>query len=333
MANKNDKEIQSEQLLRDTLILDRIVAIYEAIRDKSRSVSKSVTDKAGKDRNYFNTGTRATDFQKEFSETIRPDYVKRDAFSKKVYTEEYNTAYFQAKFSVENTGIAKGFDFDLPGYTDKQFKEARDYALSKLMNKSKMTTGRNLNIAQLEDIIVSGVQRGLSLRNINKDMDIAIGFRDSAGKWVDDAVDRKKQFAQTQRILRTEILRMRENAETDLWINSQDIVESKLIYHVTFSNTARNQSVSMNGQEANKQGQFQYPQNITARIKQSGVAEYDINCKCFTTNEDPEYPQETMIARNPQTGKNEIIPYTDFKTWAKDHDLTHNIYGQWLGIK
>ena len=330
MANKYEKEVEEQQLLRDTLIIERITAIYEAIRKKAQEQSKSVLDKAGKDKAYFNTGTTLQDFELEFSQAVRPDYVKRDAFSKKVYTEEYNTSYFQAKFAVENQGIAKGFNFDLPGHTDEQFKEARDYALSKLMNKSKMTTGRNLNIAQLEDIIVSGVQRGLSLRNINKDMDIAIGFRDKAGEWVDDAVDRKKQFAQTQRILRTEILRMRENAETDLWINSQDIVESKLIYHATFSNTTRNQSATMNGQEANKKGEFQYPQNITARIKQSGVAEFDINCKCFTTNEDPDYPAETMIARNPKTGKNEIIPYTDFSTWAKDNDLTHNIYGQYL---
>ena len=333
MANKYEKEIEQEQLLRDALILERIGAIYTFIRDKARGQSKSVTDKANGDQSYFTKGTNQTDFEKEFSEAVRPEYVKRDAFSKKVYTEEYNTAYFQAKFTVENQGIAKGFNFDLPDYTDKQFKEARDYALSKLMNKSKMTTGRNLNIAQLEDIIVSGVQRGLSLNNINKEMDIALGFRDEAGKWVDDITKRKRQTYETQRILRSEIGRMRSDAETDLWVNSQDTVKSELQNIEVRDNRTRRQSVSMDLQIANKKGLFLFPNGQRARMRKSGVAKWDISDRQSLITLDPDYKPSQRIARNPQTGKNEILPFGNFTDWAKENNLTHNIYGQWLGIK
>lgn len=331
MANKYEDEIEKDQLLRDSLILARITEIYREIRRKAQEEARSVVDKSAKDQAYFNQGTRRVDFEIDFNKAVRPDYVRRDAFSKKVYNEEYFTSYYQSKYAVENQGISKGFSFNLPEPKQKQFKEARDYALSKLMNKNKMATGRNLNIAQLEDIIVSGVQRGLSLPNINKEMDIALGFRDKTGKWIKKGEDLKGQKYQTERILRTEILRMRENARTDQWINSQDVVESELVYHAAFSNTTRNQSASMNGQRANKEGKFKYPGDTGwHRIKQSGVAKYDINCKCFTTQQDPEYKPTQRIAKNPKTGKNEIIPYVDFKTWSKDNDLKFNKYGEVL---
>jgi hypothetical protein len=330
MPNKYDKEIDKDQLLRDALILANITVIYEAIREKAQSISKSVTDKARKDQAYFNTNTNQVDFQTELSQAVRPDYVRRDAFSKKMYIQEYNTSYFQSKYSVENQGIAKGFDFDLPDYTDKQFQEARDYALSKLMNKSKMTTGRNLNIAQLEDIIVSGVNQGLSLKNINKNMDIALGFRDADGIWVDEIVDRKRQQYETQRILRTEILRMRSQAETDQWVNQQDIVPSKLQLIETLDNRTRRQSIRMDGQFADKNGKFLFPEVGRAFAHSSGLAKFDINDRSTTINVDPDYPQDTRIERDPETGRNEILPFRSAEDYRRAHNLTRNIYGEWL---
>ncbi len=328
MPNKYDKEIEEDTKLRDILILERITSIYEDIRKKAQEQSKSVIDKAGKDQAYFNQGTRLSDFETEFSHAVRPDYVKRDAFSKKIYAEEYNTAYMQAKYAVENQGISKGYKFKLPNYKDKQFKEARDYALSKLMSKSKMTTGRNLNVAQLEDIIVSGVQQGQSLTKINKNLDIKMGFRDTNGKWVKDVSKRKGQQYETQRILRTEISRIRKSADTDQWINQQDIVESKLQLVETLDDRTRQQSISMDGNYANKEGKFLFPSDWHY-AGQSGVAKYDINDRSTTINIDPEYKPSQRIARD-KDGKNKIIPYQNAETWAKANGLQRNKYGELL---
>ncbi len=329
MPNKYDKEIEEDQHLRDILILERITSIYKDIRKKAQEQSKSVIDKAAKDQAYFNQGTRLSDFETEFSKAVRLDYVKRDAFSKKVYSEEYATSYFQAKYAVENQGIAKGYSFKLPNYTNEQLNEARDYALSKLMNKNKMTTGRNLNVAQLEDIIVSGVQQGQSLTNINKNLDIKLGFRDKDGKWVKDAAERKGQQYDTQRILRTEINRMRNAAEKDQWVNQQPIVESKLQLVETLDDRTRSQSIRMDGDYANKEGKFLFP-NGWHYAGQSGVARYDINDRSTTINIDPEYKPSQRIARDPKTNKNKIQPYTNALDWAKANGLKRNKYGELL---
>ncbi len=331
MPNKYDKEIEEDQHLRDILILERIISIYKDIRKKAQEQSKSVIDKAGKDQAYFNQGTRLSDFETEFSQAVRPDYVRRDAFSKKVYSEEYATSYLQAKYAVENQGIAKGYSFKLPNYQEKQFREALNYPMSKLMNKAKMTTGRNSNVQQLNDIIVTGVQQGESLTKINKSLDIKLGFRDSEGQWVKDPTKRVRQQYETRRILRTEIGRMRSDAETDQWVNQQSVVESDLTWLSTLAKNSRRQSVEMDGDTANKNGEFVFPNGVVARQGHGG-AQYDINDQCTVYNADPEYPSETRIARDPKTGKNKIIPYQNATEWAKSQNppLKRNIYGELL---
>lgn len=330
MPNKYEEEIKKDQLIRDTLILDRVVAIYEAIRDKAQAVSKSVVDKANKDNAYFNKGTVLEDFQTELSNTVRPEYIRRDAVTKSIYEQEYNTSYFQAKYAVENQGISKGFSFDLPDPTDKQFKEARDYALSKLMNKNKMATGRNLNIAQLEDVIVTGVNQGLSLSNINKNMDIALGFRDETGKWVDKALDRVQQHYQTQRILRTEISRMRKRAYIDQWANEQKIVPSKMKLLAVRDNRVRRQSVQVDGKLANKDGKFEYPNGEYYYPGSTFHAAWDINDREYIITLDEEYPPQNIIERDPKTGKNKVVPFRSFDDYAKSHNLTKNKFGEYL---
>lgn len=330
MPNQYQDEIQDDELLRDILILDRINAIYRDIRQKAQAEARSVKDKAGNDNTYFTKERNQVKFQEDFSKAVRPDYVKRDAFSKKAYIEEYNTAYMQSKYSVINQGIKDGYKFRLPNYTDKQFKEARDYALSKLMNKAKMTTGRNLNIAQLEDIIVTGVQQGLSLKNINRDIDIALGFRDSAGKWIGNKDDLKGQRYQTERILRTEIGRMRKRARIDQWVMQQPVVPSKLMLVAVKDDRTRKQSIQVDGEIANEEGKFRYPDGSYYYPGETGRPQWDIQDREEVIPLDEEYPPESQIERDPSTGQNVIMPYRSFEEYAKDNNLTKNRYGQYL---
>jgi hypothetical protein len=329
--NKYDKEVLEDQEKRDSLILAETVIIYNIIRDLAHKQAMSVTNKAGDNKQYFTARAgRQEKFAKDLNKTLRPEYLKRDNFLKNVYAEEYRTSYFYAKYAVENKGISQGYKFKLPRYTKKQFTDALDYPLSKLMNTAKMKTGRSVDIEQLFNTIVSGVQQGKSLPNINKDLDINLGYRNTDGKWVADPTLRKGQQYKTQRILRTEIGRIRSDAQTDQWINQQDIVESNLTWVATLDDRVRRQSVEMDGDKANKEGLFTYPNGVVARQRQSGVARYDINDRCTTINVDPEYPPESRIQRDPETGKNSIQPYTKADDWAKANGLKKNRYGEYL---
>ncbi len=329
--NKYDKEVDKDQELRDTLILAAIVGIYDVIREKSYSLASEVHAKADGNKYWLQERNRAERLAKKTNTTLRPEYLKRDSFIKERYAEEYRTSYFMSKYGVENQGIAKGYSFKLPRYTKKQFQTALNYPLSKLMNTAAMQTGRSLNIQQLYTTIVSGVEQGSSLQRINRELDINLGYRDSSGKWIKDKKLRKGQQYKTRRILRTEIGRIRSNAQVDQWINQQDIVESKLELVATLDDRTRQQSASMDGNYANKNGEFLYPTGW-ARPHQTGVARYDINDRETTVAVDPEYLPSQRIARDPKTGKNKIIPYQNATEWAKSQNppLKRNKYGELL---
>ena len=332
MANKYENQITRSRAERDKALIIEISDIFDIIRDKSRSAATKVTDKANGDDNYFTPVGRQEKFAKELNEELRPDYLKKDNFSKQVYAEEYRTAYFESLYTITNEGISEGYLVKLPRYTKKQFEQAIRYPLSKLMNNIKMKTARSIDIEQVYTTIVSGVEQGLSLPKINKSIDVALGYRDSqTGKWIADKALRKGQTYRTTRTLRTEVLRMRSTAETDQWLNQQPIVESKLQLIETLDDRTRSQSAQMDGQIANKEGKFKFPGISEPKYAhRSGKAAFDINDRSTTITLDPEFPPESRIQRDVKTGKNEVVPYQDFKAYAESQNLRVNRYGEVL---
>ena len=330
--NKYQWELTKSKELRDSLINERLNFLYEAIQKQAHDNAMRVTGKAGDDKQYFTRRVgRQEKFAKDLNESMRPEYLKRDKFLKDIYAEEYRTSYFMNQYTMENTGLLAGYAIKIPRYTKKQFKQALEYPLSKLMNPKKMKVARTVDIEQLYDTIITGVQNGYSLPKINKNLDINLGFRDLNGKWVKDISERAGQQYKTQRILRTEIPRIREDAATDSWLQSQEVMESKLTLVETLDIRTRRQSVIMDGKKSNSKGEFLYPDgNGWHRLRQSGIAKYDINDRGSTIVIDEEYPPESRIQRDPLTGVNSIQPYTNADDWVKAKGLKRNKYGEIL---
>jgi len=330
MANKYEKEIIKLKASRDNALTGEISLIFDVIRGKTKTLAMETTIKAGDNTEYFQERNRAEKFATQINKELRPDYLAKDNFSKTVYAEEYRTAYIQSLYTTVNLGIDEGYLVKLPRYTAKQFKRAINYPLSKLMNNIKMKNARSIDIEQLYTTIVSGVESGLSLPNINKSIDVALGYRDAqTGKLIIDKELYKGQQYKTTRVLRTEVLRMRATAETDQWINQQPIVESKLQLIETLDDRTRAQSAQMDGQIANKEGKFKFPDVGYKYAHRSGVARFDINDRSTTITLDEEFPPESRIQRD-KDGNNKVAPYENFKSYADKQGLKINRYGEVL---
>ena len=335
--NKYQKEVIQLKNQRDKSIIGEIQLIFDEIRDKAQKQAMTVTGKAGDNKEYFQEQNRAEKFAIDLNKDLKPQYVKKDDFIKGWYAEEYRTTYFQSLYTVVNKGIADGYTLKLPRYTKKQFEKAINYPLSKLINKTAMQSARNIDVNQLYTIIVSGVEEGLSLPNINKKIDIALGYRDSVTGKIIDHIDPKTgeklykgQQYKTMRILRTEVSRMRATAETDQWINQQPIVESKMQLQSVLDNRTRKQSVQVDGRYANEEGKFLYPNDEYYYAKRTGVARWDINDREQVLTLDPEYKPSQKSQRNLKTGKSELQPYQTFEEYAKTQNLVKNKYGEYL---
>lgn len=329
--NKYQKEVSNLSTQRDNLIVNEISLIFDSIKEKVLDITATTIVKADDNIEYFTEGNNSTEFAKDLNTAVRPEYLKKDNLSKKIYEQEYNTAYEQAKYSTVNEAIKMGYFVELPTAQVAALEKALNYPLSKLMNDSQMKTGRSVDIEQLYRTIVSGVSNGESLPQITKQIDINLGYRDSVtGKLITKKSAYKGQQYKTMRILRTEVLRMRSDAEIDQWKDQQDILPSQMKLIATLDDRTRSQSAQVDGRLSNEDGKFKYPDGKYYKPRHTGKPQWDINDREVTIQVFDDYPQESRIARNPETGKNEILPYQSYKEYAKENGLTVNKYGETL---
>jgi hypothetical protein len=93
----------------------------------------------------------------------------------------------------------------------------------------------------------------------------------------------------------------------------------------------RPQSAQVDGQYENEDGFFEYPGGVLVRVPgNSGVAAWDINDREVVVDEVEGLEPETRRVRNPRTGRNEVISWRNFRTWAQENGLKQNAYGQYL---
>lgn len=136
-------------------------------------------------------------------------------------------------------------------------------------------------------IIADGRNEGLAIKDIQKKVDIVMGFRDAQGRLTDKSkkliesgkfTHRNGSIYETYRIARTEVMRMNAFAKYDQFLDLRkrygDKVRLKLIS--TIDGRERSQSALMNGYISNPMGMFLYPDGKYYRLG-TAPARYAIN--------------------------------------------------------
>ncbi|GAG59054.1 unnamed protein product, partial [marine sediment metagenome] len=124
------------------------------------------------------------------------------------------------------------------------------------------------------------------------------------------------------RIARTEAHRSQIKGELDNidHAEEQGIIIQK-IWLTALDWRTRDDHASMDGQEADKDGNFHFPSGGTTRGPgQSGIAEQDIHCRCDIMEEvDGIRPEKRRL------GKEGIGEYKNYGEWAKDQNIKSKV--------
>jgi len=136
-------------------------------------------------------------------------------------------------------------------------------------------------------IIADGRNDGLAIKDIQKKVDVVMGFRDAQGRLTDKSkkliesgkfAHRNGSIYETYRIARTEVMRMNAFAKYDQFLDLRkqygDKVRLKLIS--TIDGRERAQSALMNNYISNPMGMFLYPDGKYYRLG-TAPARYAIN--------------------------------------------------------
>lgn len=92
-------------------------------------------------------------------------------------------------------------------------------------------------------------------------------------------------------------------------------------WHATLDSNTRSSHASADGQREDENGMFHVGGAIGPYPANMSTAAESVNCRCTTIDIVDGWEPELRRARNPVTGKTDIIGYRDFETWAGDNGL------------
>lgn len=133
----------------------------------------------------------------------------------------------------------------------------------------------------------------------------------------------KKQIDSTYnrmiRIVRTESHRVRQLAEYNVYQDAtQKGIQVERVLISVIDGRERDQSAEMNGQVANENDMFVYPDGSTAITPgNTGNPAYDINDREGVINRLTDMPDNAIIGKNPVTGERERVSYRDYPEWLQ----------------
>lgn len=182
--------------------------------------------------------------------------------------------------------------------------------------KDVLLSRRDADLKRIQDTVVQSLIQGKSASKSVKDLTRSM------------AISRNN----AQRIIRTETHRTRslghfaasETAKAEGARVRRQIVS-------VLDNRTRPQSAQVDGQYEDEDGFFTYPGGVKVRVPgNSGVPGWDINDRERTIDVVEGWEPETRRARNPATGKNEVIGMKSFEEWADEVGLKRNKHGEWV---
>lgn len=135
-------------------------------------------------------------------------------------------------------------------------------------------------------IIADGRNDGLAIKDIQKKIDIVMGFRDAQGRYTDKSkalieagkfTHRNGSIYETYRIARTEVMRMNAFAKFDMFNEMKSKYSNmRLKLKATLDGRERTQSKVMDGFISTASGLYMYPDGIYYRLG-SSPAQWCIN--------------------------------------------------------
>ena len=277
--------------------------------------------------------SRLSALQLEIKKLIDPALLKRDKYIELMAKVGYQESYYVNAWAITQEMARRGYVLEFPILEMNNINSviynnpfsAFNLSDSTLSRVNSMMWDRRLITNRILSEIEKGMARGSSYVDMAKRLDVILGFRDpSTGKLLEKMTSKRGATYNSLRIIDTEMGRVYAQGRQDEYEEAIDQgVDCRLQWIATLDDHTRNQSAEMDGQIANENGEFTYPDGTVAQQYNSGIAEFDINDRCTTieiiNGVEPE------LRRSREDG---IIPAQTFSEWAYSKGIEKSIYGE-----
>ena len=250
---------------------------------------------------------RLTNLEKQIVKDVRPYLTANDSLLKKVSAVEYDEAFYRYAWTMDQqTGVALQW-----GVLNTDAVAAAVANPLDLISRGRL---RATTISRVRTAVTQGLIRGQGFPEMMR------GIRGSINGTASDAM----------RIVRTEGQRAQVEGQQESYDRARekgvDVVD---VWDATLDSRTRDEHGAIDGQHRGEDGFFDTAVGKVSAPLHSGVASFDINCRCRLRGEiegfEPEFrraQERSVVVKNGRfeivLGDSKVVPYQTYKQWSNN---------------
>lgn len=292
----------------------QIVRYYGTALAECRRKLEALYRKYGKDGRLTNADmskyNRLSTLQDDISGILEKQLVAVDAMTKRLTGEQYQEAFYRHAYAIDQAG---GMSLSWGQVPQDAVRAVVESPLSKLAGSRAMAMSRKGTVDKVRDELSMAVIRGDSYEKLAQRVSDVLGVRIEDGKryrYIDKGAAYRSML-----VARTEGQRVLVDGQMAAYDRAEELgCEFERVWDATLDGRTRAEHGALDGKamdEAHK-GWFVPSIGWVSGPLHSGVARFDINCRCRVVSEIKALPPEERHARG-----DGVRPYCTYEQWKE----------------
>lgn len=288
-----------------------IIKLYGTALYEIRSILKKLYDKYAVEGKLTNAQmskyNRLKSVQDQVEEILKKQLKKVDSLTKTLTKEQYQEAFYRHAYAIDQAG---GMALNWGLVPEEAVEAAMQSSFSKLSSSKALEASRQGTVDRIRQEIGLSIIRGDSYETLGQRIDSVLGVTVSGNK---ASYSGKGASYRSMLVARTEGQRVLVEGHEAATAKARELgCDIETIWDATLDGRTRPAHAALDGRAKDDPDKgWQVPEIgwVSAPLH-SGVASFDINCRCRTRDQVKGYPPEERYVRG-----DGIKPYQTYDQW------------------
>ena len=292
-----------------------IIRIYATALESIRKELRKIYERYQRDGRLSNEDktiyNRLSSLNRQIERYLESKNIDVDNLLKTLTKEQYEEAFFRMSYAFDMTG-GMGLNWGL--IPENAVEEIINSPLDKLAASKSVKAARDGAFQRIKDDIALSLIRGDSFETLSRRIGLELGVRREGSGY---AYSRSGLAANAMRIARTEGMKALNEGHRRSYDEAKAMgCDIREMWDATLDSRTRPSHGALDGQYRDEKHGGWYVPEIGGYVSgpgQSGVASFDINCRCRTTAHIDGFPPKERYIRSKSTTE----PYITYSEWLK----------------
>lgn len=291
-----------------------IIKLYGTALYEIRSILKKLYDKYAVEGKLTNAQmskyNRLKSVQDQVEEILKKQLKKVDSLTKTLTKEQYQEAFYRHAYAIDQAG---GMALNWGLVPEEAVEATMQSSFSKLSSSKALEASRQGTVDRIRQEIGLSIIRGDSYETLGQRIDSVLGVTISGNK---ASYSGKGASYRSMLVARTEGQRVLVEGHEAATAKAIELgCDIETIWDATLDGRTRPAHAALDGRAKDDpdKGWFVLEIGWVSAPLHSGVASFDINCRCRTRDQVKGYPPEERYVRG-----DGIKPYQTYGQWKED---------------